>query len=118
MTAPILLILSDFTYLILRLTVGAIVFSIGVSKFRLTRFIGPLDIAVGLMLIFGFFTPWAAALVALESLILLFLGFFRRSAHQETRLFLILLISASLLLITRGSGIISLDSFLASGAWW
>ncbi len=118
MTSSLLLILSDWTYLILRLTVGAVVLKIGVTKFRRTRFIGPLDIALGLMLLLGFFTPWAAALVALESLFLLFIGLLRRSTHEETRLFLILLVSAALLLITRGSGIVSLDSFLSYGAWW
>jgi len=118
MTIPILLVLSDFAYLILRLTVGAVILTIGVSKFRHTRFIGPLDIILGLMLLFGFFTPWAAALVALESLILILAGLFRRSAHESTRLFLILLVAAALLLITRGSGILSLDSFLTYGVWW
>ena len=112
--SPILLIMSDWAYLLLRLTLGVVVVRSGWDKWQKTHLIGLLDIVAGLCLFLGLVTPWVAAIVALEMAGHLITKLYRhRRLHRELP-FDLLLLAVCLLVITRGAGDFwALDLWLA-----
>ena len=106
---PILLILSDFTFLFLRVAFATVIFWFGLHKFRKTKFIGVLDIIAGLLLAFGFISRWAALLIALEMLTLILRKFLLGKRSKEDLALDFILFALSLYFFTKGGGIFSVD---------
>lgn len=110
--SPLLLILSDWVHVLLRLTAGGLFLSSGLSRFGFARRGGLLNMALGLALLVGFLVRGAALLGALELLVIVISQLFRGRAYQEHLSFNLLLLVVLLFLIVSGAGLLSLDEGL------
>jgi len=128
-----LFVFNDWGLLILRLVLGLVLVLEGFPKLRDLRgtaknfegsgmgfkpgmlfavIAGVVECVGGLLLIFGFLTQIAAALVAIQFLVLVVVfGLIRREGFKEWRLDF-LLAAMAFLLITSGGGVYSLDETL------
>ncbi|MDD4761790.1 MAG: hypothetical protein PHZ25_02105 [Candidatus Pacebacteria bacterium] len=106
---PILLILSDFTFFILRLSFGAFIFEKGLRKFSKTGYIGLVDLVSGFLIFFGFLFNFASFFITLELFILLAFKLVKKKYSKDEFLLDFLLFSIALFFFTKNAGILSLD---------
>ena len=107
---PILLIFSDWTYLLLRLIFGGLFAFSGYRQFKKTRR-GLSDLIVGLSLFLGFLANFAALFIFIRFLTLLIL---RRPLDFNRLSFYLLTAAVALFIFTYGAGFLSLDGYFFS----
>ncbi|MFA5173130.1 MAG: hypothetical protein WC435_01875 [Candidatus Paceibacterota bacterium] len=106
---PILLILSDITFFILRLSFGAFLFEKGFKKFSKTKYIGLIDLVMGSLIFIGFLFNFAALFIALEFFILLAFKLAKKKYSLDEFILDFVLFALALFFFTKNAGILSLD---------
>ncbi len=105
----LLLILSDWSYLILRLVFGGLLLAFGLDKFKQTKLLGILDIAAGFFFIAGFLVNWVALVILVEMALFIARKIYLGKKSKEDLALDILFLAVSLYFFTRGAGFWSLD---------
>lgn len=105
----LLLVLSDFSFLLLRLAFGSFVFFNGLKKFSKTKYLGLIDLVFGAFIFFGLMMNFASFFIAFEIALVLFWKIFNHKFEKEELALHLVLFALALYLLTKNAGLLSLD---------